>query len=105
MKKTLISLLTLIFVISGICFFGTDNREVLAAAGDVTTGDGFIAVEYDDLSDYRKTGENEAPTAPSTYAGYIFAGWPECFLILPASANSFRNAPSLTFPEKRAYRT
>ena len=77
MKKVLIGLLALLLVISGICFYNADSSEVLAAAGDVTTGDGFIAVEYDDLKDYRKSSGNVAPTAPSAYKSYIFAGWYE----------------------------
>ena len=71
MKKIVIGLLTLIFVISGICFYSADKGEVLAAAGDVTTGDGFVAVEYNDLKDYIKSDGNIAPE----YTNYIFAGW------------------------------
>ena len=77
MKKIVIGILTLVFAISGICFYSADKNEVLAAAGDVTTGNGFIAVEYNDLSTYIKSGTNKnvAPSAPNGYADYIFSGW------------------------------
>ena len=75
MKKRITGLLTLIFIMSGIFFFGTSGNKVLAAEGNVTKGDGFIAVEYNNLSGFRGENKKIAPSAPSNYANYIFAGW------------------------------
>lgn len=75
MKKAIVCLLTMIMMLSGIWLLGTEGREVLAAEGDVTAGDGYIAVEYNDLTTYRTADGNVAPTAPTGYENYIFAGW------------------------------
>ncbi len=72
MKKGIISLLTFVLVLTGLCFFGADKREVKAAT---TTQDGFVSVQYTDLTVYRAKNDIKAPTYTDGKIEWIFAGW------------------------------
>ena len=75
MKKRILELLAVVIMLTGICFWNGNIGEVKASVGDITNGDGFIAVEYHDLTQYRTGDTNIAPDAPDAYSNYIFAGW------------------------------
>ena len=62
-------------MMSVIFFFETSGSEVFAANGSVKPKDGFISVEYQDLTEFRDGDKKIAPEAPKDYANYIFAGW------------------------------
>lgn len=74
MRKLLKCLSVLLLISLGVCFFKNDIKDVSAASGDVTEGDGYVAVEYTDLNAYRTSEGNIAPTY-GTDGKWIFAGW------------------------------
>ena len=68
MKKIIVSVLTLVLVIIGICFGMTDGNEALAAG----TNGNFVSEKYTDLSILE---EKELPICSDTTKEWLFAGW------------------------------
>lgn len=62
-----------------LCMFIPSELAVRAAdsaeGGEITVLEGAISQQFNDITTYRQEGALKAPSAPTEYADYIFAGW------------------------------